>query len=343
MKKRDDIYISQILDRIKNTKKHLKKLTREKFLKSPLHRSAVVRELEVIGEAAKLVSEETRQRFPQIPWAQIIGMRNRLIHEYFDVDYGIVWDVAKLEVPNLETELNKMFLEIAPPIHPWRVCPIGYYYVNRHQRVVPKGLTSVRQHCRRNPSGKDQLYPKEIKSVTDNQLENPQYSGSLGKISKPSYANDYDQLILIWTQYWNDIFSPMIKLNPNIVKALMGSESTFNVKVLDQKINSKNFARGLMQISDQTREILSDEKGELKQHYFTITKDDVKKPEIAIASSIRWLFHKKDTASHYLKSEATWEEATADYKGYLRRKQSYKQSQGMKNFFELLYELEKNK
>lgn len=57
--------------------------------------SGIIRELEIIGEAAGKISEETKSRFPNLPWKQIIGMRNRLIHAYFDIDHDIVWQTVK--------------------------------------------------------------------------------------------------------------------------------------------------------------------------------------------------------------------------------------------------------
>jgi uncharacterized protein with HEPN domain len=64
-------------------------------------RLAVVRAIEVLGEAASRVSTEVRTTVPEIPWAAIIGMRNRLSHAYFDIDYEIVWRTATVEIPGL--------------------------------------------------------------------------------------------------------------------------------------------------------------------------------------------------------------------------------------------------
>ena len=90
-----------------------------------------------------------------------------------------------------------------------------------------------------------------------------------------------------------------------------------------------------MQITDETRKIMADETGELKEHFLTLTKDDVKVPEIAAAASVRWLFHKKELAGGYLKREASWEEAVAEYKGYLRKGKDYGKQKGMKRFLDL--------
>jgi len=64
-------------------------------------RLAIVRAIEVLGEAASRMSDDGRSRLPDIPWAAIVGMRNRLTHAYFDIDYDIVWQTAAVEVPSI--------------------------------------------------------------------------------------------------------------------------------------------------------------------------------------------------------------------------------------------------
>jgi uncharacterized protein with HEPN domain len=346
MNKRDDIYIVQMLDRIGRLQSHLRGVSRATFLKSPLHQAAVVRELEVIGEAARQVSEGTRLLAPELPWQQMIGMRNRLIHGYFDVDYDIVWNVATREIHALEPKLEALALQAAPSLHPWRPCPRGYYFVRAHSRRVsltaanPDGKASVREHCRRNPSGKDQLYPKEIPWMVEGGLQRLQPGDYPGTLVSPANANEYDALIAFWTRYWNEIFVPTIPLSPNVVKALFASESSFNPKVKAQRLSTRNFARGPLQITDQTRKVLGDEHGELADHYLTLDKDDVLDPEIALAAAVRWLFHKRETAKRHLGRDASWEEAVAEYKGYLRLKPPYSSRKGMKVFSDWLVKLE---
>jgi uncharacterized protein with HEPN domain len=346
MKKRDDVYISQIQDRIARVKTYLKGISQTRFMKSDLHKSAVIRELEVIGEAARLISIETKQNFPTIPWPQMVGMRNRLIHEYFSVDESVVWEVAYKQLPSLEKEFEKAFLRTSPPVHPWRNCPLGYYFVKEFDRKVkisanrPEGLTSVQPHCRKNPSGKDQLYPAEMLLIaTAAPIE--KLLKDIGRFDAPKNANDFDQLIAVWTQYWNDIFAPSDKLQPNIVKALLFSESSFNLSVKDVRIRTGNYARGPMQITDETRKILGDEKGELKDHFVTLTASDVRRPEFAIPAAIRWLFYKRERASRYLGREASWDEAVAHYKAYLKKSGDLKTHKGMKNFFGAIDKLQK--
>jgi uncharacterized protein with HEPN domain len=71
---------------------------------------AVVRAIEVLGEAASKVSEDTRSAFPEIPWPEITDMRNRLIHGYFDIDVDIVWNTASMEIPALLRDLRRIGL-----------------------------------------------------------------------------------------------------------------------------------------------------------------------------------------------------------------------------------------
>ena len=69
---------------------------------------AVVHDLAIIGEAASRITPATREKYPAIPWNDVIGMRNRLIHAYFEVDYRLVWDTAKRNLPPLALELARM-------------------------------------------------------------------------------------------------------------------------------------------------------------------------------------------------------------------------------------------
>ena len=72
---------------------------------------ALARLVELVGEAANQVEKETRDRYPQIPWSQIIGMRHRLIHEYDKLDQDILWDTIKHDLPLLVAELEKILRE----------------------------------------------------------------------------------------------------------------------------------------------------------------------------------------------------------------------------------------
>ncbi len=83
-------------------------LSEETFNKSELHQSAVIREFQVIGEAARLVSNEGKATHSEIEWDEIAGMRNRLIHEYFRVKLYIVWDAVQNDIGKLIAQLEPL-------------------------------------------------------------------------------------------------------------------------------------------------------------------------------------------------------------------------------------------
>ena len=111
MKKDDTVYLKHILDAIQQIEQYLQGVTKEQFLQTKLLQDGVVRELEIIGEASRNLSEELRQKHSDIPWRQIIGMRNRIIHEYFDVDLEIVWEVTEKDLPDLKARIQAILQE----------------------------------------------------------------------------------------------------------------------------------------------------------------------------------------------------------------------------------------
>ena len=104
--RRDDAYLLDILIAARRARRFLEDLTWEEFAHSELHQDAVMRPLAIIGEAARRVSQETRDAHPQIPWRQMAGMRNRLIHEYFRVDLATAWETVKNDIPPLIAALE---------------------------------------------------------------------------------------------------------------------------------------------------------------------------------------------------------------------------------------------
>ncbi len=83
-------------------------LSLEEFLANETLRRAVVRSLEIIGEAAKKVPEDFRTSYPSIEWRAMSGMRDRLIHDYFGVDYELVWDVVQNRIPTLRHQISSI-------------------------------------------------------------------------------------------------------------------------------------------------------------------------------------------------------------------------------------------
>ena len=106
---KDDLpYLKHIVDAVSKIEDYVKNVKREKFLKDAKTQDAVVRELEVIGEATKRLSGDIRQRYPQIPWTAVAGARDRLIHAYFDVDLEEVWKTVCDDIPHLKRTVEKM-------------------------------------------------------------------------------------------------------------------------------------------------------------------------------------------------------------------------------------------
>ena len=228
-----------------------------------------------------------------------------------DVKDPIKTGIAETNLKNQNTSEEKA--------HPWRRCAIGKHFVIEHKihvppsKIHPNGTTAiVHEHCAENPSHKDELSFDEIQYISKKyflDLPKPPTSGVLTKIFP--HADNYDFEIGGWTQYWNDIFKLNNPLDPDFVKALIGTESSFDLKPIG---NSK--AYGLMQLLPETFEILRDVKGELKNYLIHISHSKYLDASANICSGIRWIFQKKKLASAKLKRDSTWDEAIIEYKGY---------------------------
>lgn len=194
----------------------------------------------------------------------------------------------------------------------WRPCPLGEYWKRAHPR---KGTKGVKGHCVTNPSRKDQIYSDELEYIAEkyfNELSGPPVNKTLGY----SQGNKYDKLIRGWCKYWNDIYPSNNPLDPNLVKALIATESGFRTTIKIKDGKGQGYATGLMQVTDSTQKILSNENGELKNHLVNVDQKELENPNLNIAAGIRWLFRKNEIASSKLGRDATWDEAIMVYKGY---------------------------
>jgi len=108
MSRDESLYLEDIRESCEKVLKFTRGMTYKDFVHDDLHFDAVLRNLEIIGEAVKNISEETRQKFPQIKWRKIAGFRNIVAHEYFGVNEETIWDIVENEVPALLATVKVM-------------------------------------------------------------------------------------------------------------------------------------------------------------------------------------------------------------------------------------------
>ena len=108
MSKSDFVFLNHILDAITQIEIYTAGLSYRQFTEDRLVQDGVVRQLEIIGEAVRSLSDEFRAEHPSMPWHHIVGLRNRLIHAYFDINLGIIWDIVQVDLPKLKAELSDL-------------------------------------------------------------------------------------------------------------------------------------------------------------------------------------------------------------------------------------------
>lgn len=209
---------------------------------------------------------------------------------------------------------------------------------NKVNKKVKKKVTTVRSHpmqvpvSKKNPTGttiRDQhlrrlpgtyLKREDINETFKSHNRQDILYPTAGKISEHKTADDYDELIAVWTDYFNTKLKIDPPLDPDIFKALLASESGFRLHTPENRI-----AFGIAQITKQTWTILQEPEGEAKEFIFNdIRQKDLKDPTIAIPMGIRWLMYKSKRAAAKLGRQPTHEEIILEYKGLLKSKSEYK-------------------
>jgi len=112
MKRYISIYIKDILENMKRADRFVEGMNYQDFVKDKKTSFAVIRCIEIMGEAAKHVPEEIRQKYPQVPWKDIAGMRDKVIHEYFGVNLKRVWLVLKEDIPRIKPRIKHVLDEL---------------------------------------------------------------------------------------------------------------------------------------------------------------------------------------------------------------------------------------
>lgn len=112
MKRDYNFYIKDILQSILQIEEFVEGMRYEEFRKDDKTASAVIRKLEIIGEAAKHIPTRLRQTHPDLPWNEMARMRDKLIHGYFGVDHEIVWKVVKERLPDVKSSLEAIIADL---------------------------------------------------------------------------------------------------------------------------------------------------------------------------------------------------------------------------------------
>lgn len=108
LKRELKLYLEDIKICIDSIEQYTANMTPEEFKKNKMAVDAVVRNIEIIGEAVNNIPEEIKIKFFDVPWHRIVGMRNKVLHEYFGVDLDILWKTVQKRIPELKKQINKI-------------------------------------------------------------------------------------------------------------------------------------------------------------------------------------------------------------------------------------------
>lgn len=113
MSKRTDWeFLSDILEAIRRVQAYTAGMTFDAFLCDTKTQDAVIRNLEIIGEATRRLSDEVRKKYPTLPWKGMAGVRDRLIHHYFGISLDVVWEIVRVELGEVAAQVEQALLEL---------------------------------------------------------------------------------------------------------------------------------------------------------------------------------------------------------------------------------------
>lgn len=103
----DEQRILHIKEAIKEIEGYTRDIDMNEFKSNSMIRFASIKQIEIIGEAARYITDDTRNKFPDIEWKQIAGLRDILVHEYFGIDADLIWQIVKVDIPELRDKLKR--------------------------------------------------------------------------------------------------------------------------------------------------------------------------------------------------------------------------------------------
>lgn len=108
MSKDPQILLQHILESVDILQAYLAQVDKEEFLSSTEKQDSAERRLQIIGEAIVQLPQEFKDKYPDIAWSKVAGLRNRLVHEYFDIDHGLIWNILDGALPAFEKQIRKL-------------------------------------------------------------------------------------------------------------------------------------------------------------------------------------------------------------------------------------------
>lgn len=121
MKRELGLFIEDILDSIKLIEKYIGGSSKESFGSNQKLKDSITRRLEIIGEAVKNIPNDFKEKYPEVPWKKISGLRDVIIHAYFDIDLDITWEIIKKDLPDLKGKILKIKKDLEEE-REWKSC-----------------------------------------------------------------------------------------------------------------------------------------------------------------------------------------------------------------------------